>query len=122
MAAARARLAELETAYTIEKSKTDAVQTALFRKLAEHYRKCDALRLVVSYRKKFLDALLRGGEEEAEQTGGEFRQAKAQTEREYDETAAAMENKRELSEAEAGEMSALWRKLVRLHHHDRFAN
>ena len=71
---------------------------------------------------KFLDALLRGGEEEAEQTGGEFRQAKAQTEREYDETAAAMENKRELSDAEAGEMGALWRKLVKLHHPDRFAN
>ena len=122
VAAARARLAELETAYTIEKSKTDAVQAALFKKLAEHYRKRDALRLVVSYRRKFLDSLLRGGEEEAEQTGGEFRQAKAQTEREYDETAAAMENKRELSEAEAGEMSALWRKLVRLHHPDRFAH
>jgi hypothetical protein len=122
VAAARARLAELETAYTIEKSKTDAVQAALFKRLAEHYRKRDALRLVVSYRRKFLDSLLRGGEEEAEQTGGEFRQAKAQTEREYDETAAAMENKRELSDAEAGEMSALWRKLVRLHHPDRFAN
>ncbi len=122
MAAARARLAELEAAYTIEKSKTDAVQAALFKKLAEHYRKRDALRLVVSYRRKFLDSLLRGGEEEAEQTGGEFRQAKAQTEREYDETAAAMENKRELSDAETGEMSALWRKLVRLHHPDRFAH
>ena len=51
------RLAELEAAYTIEKSKTDAVQAALFKKLAEHYRKRDALRLVVSYRKKFLDSL-----------------------------------------------------------------
>lgn len=120
--AARARLAELETAYKIEKSKADAVQAALFKKLAEHYRKRGALRLVVPYRKKFLDSLLRGGEEEAEQAGAEFRQAKAQTEREYDETAAAMENKRELSEAEAAEMSALWRKLVRLHHPDRFAN
>ncbi len=76
----------------------------------------------MSYRKKFLDSLLRGGEEEAEETGGEFRQAKAQTEREYDETAAAMENKRELSKAEADEMGALWRKLVRLHHPDRFAH
>lgn len=91
------------------------MQASLFKKLAGHYRKRDALRLVVSYRRKFLDSLLRGGEEEAEQTGGEFRQAKAQTEREYDTTAAAMENKRELSDAEAGEIGALWRKLVRLH-------
>ena len=74
-----ARLAELEAGFKIGKSKTDAVQAALFKKLAEHYRKRDALRLVVSYRKKFLDSLLRGGEEEAEQTGAEFRQAKAQT-------------------------------------------
>ncbi len=122
VAAARARLAELETAYTVEKAKVDAVQAALFKKLAEHYRKRDALRLVVSYRKKFLDSLIRGGEEEAEQAGKEFRQAKAQTEREYEETAAAMENKRELSEAEADEMGALWRKLVKLYHPDRFAN
>ena len=56
----------MDAAHTIEKSKTDAVQAALFKKLAEHSRKRDALRLVVSYRKKFLDALLRGGEEEAE--------------------------------------------------------
>ncbi len=120
--AARARLAELETAYAVAKSKTDAVQAALFKKLAEHYRKRDALRLLVRYRRQFLDSLLRGGEEEAEHVGAKFRQAKAQTEREYDETAAAMENKRELSNAEADEMSALWRKLVRLHHPDRFAN
>ena len=88
------------------------MQASLFKKLAEHYRKRDALRLVVSYRKKFLDALLRGGAEEAEQTGAEFRQAKAQTEREYDETAAAMENKRELSNAEADEMGTLWKNKV----------
>ena len=62
---------------TVEKSKTDAVQAALFKKLAGHYRKRDALRLVVSYRRQFLDSLLRGGEEEAEHVGAEFRQAKA---------------------------------------------
>jgi DNA polymerase-3 subunit epsilon len=122
VAAARARLAELEAAYTVEKARAEAVQAALFKKLAEHYRKRDTLRLVVSYRKKFLDSLLRDGEDEAEHVGEEFRQAKAQTEREYDETAAAMESKHELSGDEADEMGALWRKLVRLYHPDRFAN
>jgi DNA polymerase III epsilon subunit-like protein len=122
VAAARARLAELEAAYTVEKARAEAVQAALFKKLAEHYRKRDSLKLVVSYRKKFLDSLLRDGEDEAEHVGEEFRQAKAQTEREYDETAAAMESKHELSGDEADEMGALWRKLVRLYHPDRFAN
>ena len=73
----RNRLAELEAAYTVEKAKVDAVQAALFQKLAGHYRKRDALRLVVRYRRQFLDSLLRGGEEEAEHVGAEFRQAKA---------------------------------------------
>lgn len=122
IAAARARLAELEATYTVEKSKSDAVQAALFKKMAEHYQKRDALRLVVIYRKKFLDSLLGGGEKKAEQAGEEFRQAKAQSEREYGATAAAMENRRELSGADADEISMLWRKLVKLHHPDRFAD
>ena len=61
---ARARLAELETAYTLEKAKVDALQATLFKRLGEHYRKRDRLRLLVGYRRKFLEALLarrRGG-------------------------------------------------------------
>lgn len=63
--AARARLAELEASFTKEKSRVDATQAILFRKLREHYQKRDRLRLIVEYRKKFLDSLVRGGEEEA---------------------------------------------------------
>ena len=36
----------------------------LFRQLREHYQKRDRLRLVLDYRKKYLDLLLHGGEEE----------------------------------------------------------
>ena len=65
VADARAQLAELETDYTKEKSRVDAVQAVLFRRLREHYQKRDGLRLTVDYRRKFLDSLTRGDAEEA---------------------------------------------------------
>jgi hypothetical protein len=121
VAAGRARLAELETAHTREKSRVDAMQAILFRRLREHYQKRDRLRLVADYRKKYLDSLLRGGEEEAKQAEQNYEQAKAQTDRDYEETAAAVAKKRKLSEEEEGELTQLWKKLVKLYHPDRFA-
>ena len=100
----------------------DALQATLFKRLGEHYRKRDRLRLLVGYRRKFLESLLARGEEEAEQVRAEFRQADAQTTRDYEEAATAMAAKRELSPAEADEAAKLWRKLVKLYHPDRFAN
>ncbi len=41
------------------------MQAVLFRQLREHYQKRDRLRLIVDYRQKFLDSLVRGGEENA---------------------------------------------------------
>jgi hypothetical protein len=61
VAGARARLAELEVDYAKEKSRVDAMQAALFRRLREHYQKRDRLRLILDYRKKYLDSLVRGG-------------------------------------------------------------
>ena len=53
--------------YTKEKSRVDVMQAVLFRQLREHYQQRDRLRLIVDYRRKFLDSLVRGGEEEAKQ-------------------------------------------------------
>jgi hypothetical protein len=61
VAGARARLAELEVSFTKEKSRVDAMQAILFRRLHEHYQKCDRLRLIVDYRKRYLEALRRCG-------------------------------------------------------------
>ncbi|HTX22702.1 MAG TPA: 3'-5' exonuclease [Candidatus Aquilonibacter sp.] len=119
---ARARLAELEVNYAKEKSRVDAMQAVLFRRLREHYQKRDRLRLVLDYRKKYLDLLVRGGEEEAEQAEENFKKAKAQTDRDYEETAAAVAEKQALTAEEEAELNGLWRKLVKLYHPDRFAN
>ena len=57
------------------------MQSVLFRQLREHYQKRDRLRLIVDYRQKFLDSLVRGDEKEAKQAEAHYEQAKAQTDR-----------------------------------------
>ena len=122
VAGARARLAELEVSFTKEKSRVDVMQAVLFRHLREHYQQRDRLRLIVDYRRKFLDSLVRGGEEEAKQAEAHYEQARAQTDKDYDETAAAVGEKKQLTAEEEAELSRLWKKLVKLYHPDRFAH
>lgn len=122
VAGARARLAELEAGFTKEKSRVDVMQAVLFRQLHEHYQQRDRLRLIVDYRRKFLDLLVRGGEEEAKQAEAHYEQAKAQTDKDYEETAAAVAEKKQLTADDEAELSRLWKKLVKLYHPDRFAN
>ena len=52
----------------------------------------------------------------------EATQAKAQTDKDYEETAAAVAEKKQLTAEEEAELSRLWKKLVKLYHPDRFAN
>jgi len=78
--------------------------------------------LIVDYRRKFLDSLVRGGEEEAKQAETHYEQAKAQSDKDYEETAAAVADKKQLTAEEEAELSRLWKKLVKLYHPDRFAN
>ena len=122
VASARARLAELEVDYTKEKSRVDAMQAVLFRRLREHYQKRDRLRLVVDYRKKYLNSLVRGGEEEAKQAEENYERAKSQGDKDYEETAAAVAKKKRLTAEEETELARLWKKLVKLYHPDRFAH
>jgi DNA polymerase-3 subunit epsilon len=90
--------------------------------LREHYQKRDRLRLIVDYRKKYLDSLVRGGDEEARQAEENYAKARAQTEKDYQETAAAVAGKKQLTPEEEAELTWLWKKLVKLYHPDRFAN
>jgi DNA polymerase-3 subunit epsilon len=116
---AQARLAEVEAAFSVEKRKVDALRARLFANLRAHYERRDRLRLVVRYRRSFIEKLLHSGEEEADEVRGQFKQAEAETKREYESTAAALAKKRELSAAEEQELKALWKKLVKLFHPDR---
>ena len=122
VAGARAQLAELETVYTKEKSRVDAVQAVLFRLLRGHYQKRDRLRLAVEYRQKFLDSFVRDSTDEVEQSERDFKQAKAQLDEDYEELAAAADKKKNLTAEQEAELMVLWKKLVKLYHPDRFAN
>jgi hypothetical protein len=122
VAGARSQLAELEFEYTKEKSRVDVVQAALFRLLREHYQKRDRLRLTVDYRRKFLDALMRGNSDETKQAEKNFEQAKTQADRDYEELSAAADKKQNLTAEQEAELMRLWKKLVKLYHPDRFAD
>jgi DNA polymerase-3 subunit epsilon len=122
VAKAKARLAELEAAYTIDKRAVETAQSTLFGILRPYFQKRDKLTLVVRYRRKFLEALLTGGEEEAERVVSESETAAEQTDTEYEQTASAMADRKTLSEEEEEELKRLWRKLVGLFHPDRFAS
>jgi DNA polymerase-3 subunit epsilon len=121
VAGSRTRLAALESDYTREKSRVAAVQATLFQRLREHYQKRDRLRLVLDYRQKYLDSLIRGGEEEAEQAEANYERARTQSDQDY-EAAAVEAGKKQLTADEEGELNRLWRKLVKLYHPDRFAH
>jgi hypothetical protein len=116
--AARNRLAELELEYGIEKSKVDSIRSKVFGALRTYYQERDRLRLLVQFRKAFIDRLLSEGEESAERTAGDWQRESAEKDREYDSTAAALEGKRELNDEETIRLKQLWKKLVRMFHPD----
>lgn len=118
--AARARLAELEATYTRERHAVSITQAKLFELLRPLFQKRDLFKLRLDYRRKYLETLLYYGEEEATAVEEEFEQAWAQTDAEYERAAMESAGRQALSENEEAELKALWRKLVRLFHPDRF--
>ena len=119
---ARNRLADLELDYGVERAKVDSVRSRLFVTLRPYYQKRDRLRLLVRYRKAFIDRLLAEGEDAAEEAAEDFQRETTDKDREYDSTASALEGKRELNDDEAAKLKLLWRKLVRMFHPDQFGN
>jgi DNA polymerase-3 subunit epsilon len=98
------------------------VQAVLFRRLREHYQKRDRLRLTVDYRRKFLDSLTRGNRQEGMKAAEDYERAQTQSDKDYEELAAAADKKKQLTAEQEAELTQLWKKLVKLYHPDRFAN
>ena len=65
---------------------------------------------------------MRGGDEEAKQAEENYEKARTQADKDYEETAAAVADKKQLTAGEEAELNRLWKKLVKLYHPDRFAN
>jgi DNA polymerase III epsilon subunit-like protein len=121
VAAARSRLAEIETNYTRDHCAVEATQAKLFNMVRQHYQRRDRLRLIVDHRRKFLKVLLASGDEAAARVADEYEKARARSDTNYEDAARAATNKKELSSEEESEIRMLWKKLVRLYHPDRFA-
>ncbi len=120
--AARNRLAELEQEFGIEKSKVDTIRSKLFQALRPVYQKRDRLRLLVQYRKAFIDRLLAEGEQAAEATKDEYQRETDNKDQEYDSTESSLKGKRELNEDDASRLKLLWKKLVQMFHPDLHQN
>ena len=119
ISAAHTRLADLEAEYTRERHQVEVTQSRLFQILRQHYQRRDRLKLVVEYRRRYLDALLESGEDEAEETSRDYDQARRDSDDEYAQAEAQARGQRDLSPKDSAELKALWRKLVRLFHPDR---
>ena len=122
IASARLRLADLEARYTQERHEVEVTQARLFGLLRPHYQQRDRLRLLVSYRRQYLDALVYDGEEAAEAVAQQCDEAWLQSDAEYEQVAFEAAEQKALPENESRELKSLWRKLVRLFHPDRFAH
>ena len=121
IAESRSRLAELEASYTKDRRAIDLTQAAIFNLVRSHYQARDRLKLIVDYRKKYLNRLLKDGEDEARQVAEDYQDAKAQSDENYEQAAKAASNQKTLTAEEQDELNTLWKKLVLLYHPDRFA-
>lgn len=119
---ARSLLAEVEATYTVDKSKVDSLKATLFKRLRVYSQERDRLRLIVDYRRDFLEALMRQDKAEAEGVAKEYGEAKSRNDQEYEETANELSAKKELTAEEEAELGKLWKKLVKLYHPDRYAH
>jgi DNA polymerase-3 subunit epsilon len=122
VSAARERLADLETILTRESNAVAVTQAALFSLLKDLFLERDRLKLIIDYRRKFLDALFRGSDEEAESITLEYEDAKNHTEEEFSQAEKEADSTEFLTETEQNEIKELHRKLVRLFHPDRYAS
>lgn len=116
---ARERLASLEADYSAEKHAVDVMLAQLFQALRSHYQRRDQLRLDVSFRRKFLEELMRAGEESAEEVAKTHAEARQRADKEYEDATAAACNKQEMTAEQLREIKSIWSKLVRIYHPDR---
>lgn len=120
IAAAREQLAELEAEYTEDHQAVAVVQSRLFLLLRPSYEARDRLRLRIDYRRRFLDALLREGEEQAAKVAEEHEQASQENQQAYEEASQEASDTPSLNPEEQQELRSIYRRLAALFHPDRY--
>jgi DNA polymerase-3 subunit epsilon len=120
--AAREQLADLDATYTEENQAVAAIRSKLFLLLRPTYEKRDALQIKIEYRRRFLDALLRKNQTEAERITEEAKKASEANRESYEQAANEAADMPVLSDEEQAELRDIYRKLAALYHPDRYAN
>jgi len=120
--AARERLADLEVIYARECNAVAVTQANLFKILKADYRRRDQLKLLVTFRKRYLEALVGSGEDDLDQVRDKFQRARGDTDDQYNEAEELANSQKGLTEDQQAELKGLFRKLVRLFHPDRYLN
>ena len=119
---ARTRLSELQASYTVMRHGVDLTQGLLFGLLRVYYQQLDQVKLVVFYRKRYLDALLQDEGNEAKKITEDYQDAKSQSDKEYDKAVNDLTQKKALSHEETLELQFIWKRLIKTYHPDRFAD
>jgi DNA polymerase-3 subunit epsilon len=116
--AAQFALAEAEAQFSLEINKVDSLRADLFKSLHELYHKRDRLRLVVKFRREYLDKKISPDSEAAKSAEKKFRFATEENEKAYEDAFQKLSKKKLLTEEEEIELRALWKQLVKLFHPD----
>jgi len=119
---ARAKLAEIDTAFTLEKAKIDFVRARLFAALRPLYERRDGAKLLLGLKRRLIESRRRKAKSEVRLALEDFERATAESKRQYEEAAEQLKPKQLLTAGEEIELQQLWKKLVRLYHPDRFVN
>jgi DNA polymerase III epsilon subunit-like protein len=122
IAGLRARMAEVEANFTLAKMSVDHSRAKLFKRLKPLYEERDLLKFKVEFRKRYIDALTKEGEQAAEQVAEEYEEQKNQTSRDYAEAEKTMDGKKRVSKEVPERVQKLWKKLCRLYHPDKHMN
>ena len=120
VSAARERLADLEMMLDRERAGVAKTQAELFTLLKSSYKRRDTLKLVIEYRRKFIQSLLAELELDPADVRSQFDTHQKKLDEEFEAAEKLTEQVSTLSDDQQNEMKDLYRKLVKLYHPDRF--
>ena len=122
IAAARARLAEVEAAYMTARVRTEFVTSRLYTRLRDRYRRRDRLKRLVEYRRRYVETLLQDGEEEAAGVTEAHEAAQASLDADYEALDRDADSRSEPTPEQEQAIKTLWLKLVKTYHPDQYTD
>ena len=118
VSAARERLADLEMVLDRDRAGVAKTQGELFSLLKTSYKRRDDLKLVIEYRRLFIQSLLADLDLDPADVRTQFNSSQKRLDEEFEAAEKLTEQVTSLSAEQQNEMKDLYRKLVKLYHPD----